>query len=98
LAPFDDANVNTGLSLFHDSARILDQALEHRDWLLGDALSYADFRMATFLPFNDVAGLPVQDYKSVARWLGQLTDIKEWQDPFDGLVAPPLPSVNPAKR
>ena len=60
-------------------------------WLVGNRLSYADFRMATFLPFNDVAGLPLEDHPSVARWYRRLEEIEAWRDPFKGLDAPALP-------
>ena len=49
--------------------------------------------MATFLPFNDVAGLPLEDYPSVGRWYRQLEGIDAWRDPFKGLDAPELPPV-----
>jgi glutathione S-transferase len=46
--------------------------------------------MATFLPFNDIARLPFEDYPSVGRWCRQLEDIDAWRDPFNGLDAPEL--------
>lgn len=49
--------------------------------------------MATFLPFNDVAELPLDDYPSIRRWYGRLDAIDAWRDPFQGLEAPPLPPV-----
>ena len=52
--------------------------------------------MATFLPFNDVAGLPLGDYPSIFAWYRRLEDIDTWRDPFDGLKAPLLPPVKPA--
>lgn len=93
LGPIDEAEVARGLTLFHESAHVLEQQLSRRDWLLPSGLSYADFRMAAFLPFNDVARLPLDDYPAVAAWNERLQRIEAWADPFKGLKAPELPAV-----
>ena len=93
LGPVDQQRVEEGLGRFGTAAAILDVELSGRRWLVGDSVSYADFRMATFLPFNDVAGLPLDDYPSVGRWYRQLEEIDAWRDPFEGLEAPELPPL-----
>lgn len=93
LGPISEAAVADGLSSFHTSAAILDAQLRQRDWLLASGLSYADFRMAAFLPFNDVARLPLADYPAVAAWHQRLLSLPAWADPFAGLSAPELPPV-----
>ena len=93
LGPVDPRRVEEGLRRFGTAAALLDAELSGRRWLVGDSLSYADFRMATFLPFNDVAGLPLNDYPSVGRWYRQLEEIDAWRDPFKGLEAPELPPL-----
>jgi len=93
LGPIDEAVLAEGLSAFHESATILEAQLSERDWLLPSGLSYADFRMATFLPFNDVARLPLSDFPAVERWHQRLLALPAWADPFAGLSAPALPPV-----
>jgi len=93
MGPIDAAKVSEGLQKFHDSSRILDAHLADREWLLASGLSYADFRMATFLPFNDVARLPIEDYKAIASWHARLEQLDGWRPPFEGLEAPELPAV-----
>ena len=93
LGPIDERLVADGLAQFHTAAAILEAELSRREWLVGNAISYADFRMATFLPFNDVAGLPVGEYPAVERWYGRLEGIGAWREPFAGLEAPELPGV-----
>jgi glutathione S-transferase len=66
-------------------AVILDAALANRPWLLGESLSYADFRVGTALPFADGAGLPLDGLRNLARWRDRLEAIDAWRDPFDGL-------------
>jgi len=93
LGPIDEALVVEGLRQFHTAAAILEAELSQREWLVGKSVSYADFRMATFLAFNDVAGLPLDNYRSLRRWYGRLEAIDAWRDPFQGLEAPQLPPV-----
>ncbi len=93
LGPTDQQRVEEGMSNFCTAAAILEVMLSERKWLTGDRISYADFRMATFLPFNDVAGLPLGDYPSLCRWYGGLEEIDAWRDPFRGLDAPELPPI-----
>ncbi|MER8533599.1 glutathione S-transferase family protein [Mesorhizobium sp. M1005] len=93
LGPIDQARVEEGLSDFRTAAAILDAELSQREWLVGASVSYTDFRMATFLPFNDLARLPLDDYPSVSRWYLQLEEIDAWRDPFEGLNAPELTPV-----
>lgn len=93
LGTIDPVKVAEGLSGFHEAAALLDAELSGRDWILRDGPSYADFRMATFLPFNDVAQLPVAEYPKLRAWAERLETLPFWAEPFDGLDAPPLPPV-----
>lgn len=89
----DDTMVEEGLRQFHRAASLLENALSDRRWLLGETISFADLRMATFLPFNDAARMPIEDYPALKRWADQLDLIEAWADPFRGLEAPKLPPV-----
>lgn len=93
LGPIDQQLVEEGLSRFRTAAAILDMELSGRNWLVGDAVSHADFRMASFLPFNDAARLPLGDYPNICRWNDRLQEIDAWRDPFRGLDAPELPPI-----
>ena len=95
LGPTDPAKIAEGLEMFAGAARLLNDALSGRDWLGGTTPSYADFRMASYLVFNDVAGLPVDDHPAVAAWLKRLDGLPHWADPFAGLDFPPLPAPIP---
>jgi glutathione S-transferase len=93
LGPIDHREIAGGLELFRKAAAILEAEFSGLPWLMGNSVSYADFRMATFLPFNDVAKLPLDDYPSVGRWHRRLEAIEAWRDPFKGLDAPELPPI-----
>lgn len=94
--PTGPALVAEGTARFHEAAAILDRHLVGRDWLTGTTPSHADFRMATFLPFNDIMRLPLDAYPALAAWNSRLEGIAAWADPFDGLDTPDLPPVLPA--
>ncbi len=85
--------VEAGLSEFASSAAILEHHLAAKDWLVGNELTYADFRVACVLPFADLAGLPLADFPRVEAWHARLMMIPAWKDPFAGLDAPELPRV-----
>ena len=93
IGPLDEALVKNGLQRFRETAAILDAHLAKLDWLLPSGLSYADFRMAVFLPYNDVARLPLADYPAVAAWHARLMALPAWASPFEGLDAPELPPM-----
>lgn len=93
LGPLDEALLARGLTLFHESAAILDVHFSRHPWLLASGLSYADFRMATFLPYNDVAQLPLTNFPALAAWNERLLQLPAWAGPFEGLTAPQLPSI-----
>ena len=94
LGAVDEGLIAKGMVDFHESAVILDAQLRGRDWLLASGPSYADFRMATFLPFNDVARLPLADYRAVTAWHQRLMGLPAWAEPFAGLLAEELPPIS----
>jgi glutathione S-transferase len=71
---------------FHRYAAVLEQILADRTWLVGDQLSYADFRVASALPFAAKGEIPVGRYSRIVKWHERLNQIDSWRDPFDGLV------------
>lgn len=81
----DPAVLEEALSDFRSHAAVLDAELDGRTWLVGDRLSYADFRVASALPFADGAGLPVAEFSNVRRWHDRLWELDAWRAPFDGL-------------
>jgi glutathione S-transferase len=93
LGPVSEDVVESGLNEFASSAAILEQHLGAADWLVGNHVTYADFRVACVLPFADLAGLPLADFPRVEAWHARLMDIPAWRDPFAGLNAPELPPI-----
>lgn len=93
IGPLDTAKLAEGRAGVSEAAAVLDAHLAGRDWLLGADISYADFRMATFMPFNDVMGLSFDAYPALSAWAARLDSLPAWAAPFEGLDAPALPPV-----
>jgi glutathione S-transferase len=70
---------------FHRYAKVLDDILASRRWLIEGRLTYADFRVATIMPFAKDAHMPVGSYKNILEWAGRLDEIDAWRAPFEGL-------------
>jgi glutathione S-transferase len=98
LGEVDASKIAQGDALFQESAAQLNAHLNGQAFLLDSGISYADFRMASFLPFDDVTCLPLDNFPNISRWYQRLLDIPAWRDPFDGLAAPPLPYAAPRIR
>ena len=81
----DPAVVADAANDFHRFAAILDATLAGRDWLVGDRLSYADFRVASTLPFAERGLIPLDGYANIVKWHDKLNQIDAWRDPFAGL-------------
>lgn len=70
---------------FHHYAAILDAILADRQWLVGERLTYADFRAATAMPFREEGRLPVSGYRNIMAWHERLEANEAWRTPFAGL-------------
>ena len=93
IGPIDCDGVERGIDDFHRAARQL-AALQGADFLIG-AFGYADYRMACFLPYDDVMQLPLAGYPALAAWAARMATLPFWADPFEGLGAPELPPAPP---
>jgi glutathione S-transferase len=83
--PADAAVLAEADGSFRRYAGILDDILAGRTWLVGDRPTYADFRVATALPFAERALLPVAGFRHILAWHDRLNRLDAWRAPFDGL-------------
>ena len=70
---------------FRQFAWVLNQLLAKRNWLVGGLLTYADFRVASSLPFADRSGLPLSEFRNIVAWHDRLNQFDGWREPFAGL-------------
>jgi glutathione S-transferase len=67
---------------FRQFAAVLDGHLKGRSHLVGDALTLADFAVASFLPTAAEAKLPLAEFPEIRRWHAALESLPAWRNPF----------------
>ena len=86
MGPPEPAAVAGAEKDFHRFAAILDATLAGRDWLVDNRLTYADFRVASALPYAERGKIPVGAYPNIVAWHDRLNQLDAWRDPFAGLA------------
>jgi glutathione S-transferase len=86
LPPAPAPEIEEAAAEFHRFAGVLEGSLSNRSWLVGNRLTFADFRVATALPFADSSKLPVAGYPHILAWHDRLRRISAWENPFAGLA------------
>jgi glutathione S-transferase len=67
----DPAKASRNLGLLRAPFRVLDRALDERDWLAGDRFTVADLNVAAVLSWCKPARVDLGDYPQLASWLGR---------------------------
>lgn len=80
----DAAIVAKGTECFNREAAVLDAHLSKQPYLVGDALTLADFSVAAPLFLAEPAELPLAPYAHVRDWFGRVSVLPAWRD-----TAPP---------
>lgn len=84
----DPAAVQKATEGFLRFAAVLEAHLHGRRYLVGDALSVADFALAITLPYAQQANLPLEAFPEIRRWHAQLNALPAWREPFPERVEP----------
>ena len=82
IGPPDTAAVEKATKSFRSQAKVLNNHLKDRKWLVGEQLSVADFSVAVTLPYAAKAEMPLDEFPEVRRWHDQLSALDGWLDPF----------------
>jgi glutathione S-transferase len=61
-------------------APVLNAHLETHKWLVGDALTLADFSVGACFSYADASGLPWGDYHQIKAWWSRLGEIPAWKN------------------
>lgn len=75
----DDQELAKATDSFHRFAKILEDHLTGRDWLVGDTLTLADFSVGSFLDLAAMAHYPIAGYSEISRWYKAIEQIPAWQ-------------------
>jgi glutathione S-transferase len=80
LGPPDDAVVAKGTEAFNREARMLDAHLSKQPYLVGDAVTLADFAVAAQLFYAKEGELPLAPYAHVRDWFARVSALPAWRD------------------
>lgn len=83
----DPAEIRKATEGFMRYAAVLESHLRGRSYLVGEALSVADFAAAITLPYAQKARLPLEGFPEIRRWHARLNELEAWREPFPTLQA-----------
>jgi glutathione S-transferase len=78
----DPAAVKLATGMFTASAAVLEAHLAHRKYLLGEALTVADFAVGAALPYAQGAKIPLEPFPAIVAWHERLDRLTAWREPF----------------
>lgn len=78
----DETATEQATAAFRAGAAVLEAHLQKNEYLVGPALTVADFAVAAALPYADRAHLPIDEYPSVRRWYQPISVLPAWREPF----------------
>jgi glutathione S-transferase len=78
--PPDEAIVARAVDAFHREAGVLEEHLAGQPYLVGDALTLADFTVAGPLLYAERARLPLADYPKLREWSGRVFALPCWKN------------------
>jgi glutathione S-transferase len=76
----DPVALAAGEKEWHTFAPVLNAHLETHKWLVGDALTLADFSVGACFSYAEPSGLPWDDYKQIKAWWSRLGEIPAWKN------------------
>lgn len=88
LGPPDEAAVARGTEAFNREARVLDAQLSKHSYLVGNAVTLADFAVAAPLFYAKEAELPIAPYARLRDWFTRVSALPAWRE-----TAPERPSA-----
>ena len=83
----DPTAVDEATGYFRRFAAVLNDHLRGRRYLVGDALTIADFSVAVALPYAGAAHIPIAEFPEIDRWHARLNELPAWREPFPAAQA-----------
>lgn len=69
--------------------KVLDHALEDRDWLVGDGPTSADLSCCSYLFYPEPFTFDRADWPNITRWLDNIAALPGWKAPYDLMPGSP---------
>jgi glutathione S-transferase len=82
IGPADAAMVEEANGYIRKYGAILNDHLKGRRYVVGDALTIADFAVGAALPYAKDAKIPLDGFSEIGRWADRLNELQAWRDPF----------------
>lgn len=76
----DPAALKEAEQNFKRFAKILEDQLEGRDFMLGKNITIADFSVGSMLIYADAAGIPLASFKNITNWKNRMEAISAWAE------------------
>jgi len=80
LGPADVAAVAKGTECFNKEAKVLDAHLAKQEYLVGNALTIADFTVAAWLLYAKQAEMPLGPYPNLRAWFERVSALPCWSE------------------
>ena len=88
MGPPDEAAIAKGTEAFAREARLLDAHLAKQSYLVGNAVTLADFSVAAPLFYTEKAGLPIAPHAHLCDWFKRVSSLPAWKE-----TAPQVPAA-----
>ncbi len=85
----DAARIAAGTEAFNREARVLDAHLSKQAYLMGSALTLADFSVAAPLVYAKEGEFPLAPYANIRAWADRVFALAAWRE----TAPPPLPAA-----
>ena len=74
----DPEELKKGEEKFHRCAKLLNDHLADRAWLVGSEMTLADISVAAVLMYSDKAQYPIESYGHIQAWYEQIRQLPAW--------------------
>lgn len=75
----DAAKIEEALVNLRRYAAVLNQHLEGKTYVIGNALTLADLTLASTLMYAKQVDVPLAEFPHIQSWLGRITELEAWQ-------------------
>ena len=79
MGPPDAAKVDEALTNFRRFAAVLDQHLDGRRYVVGEALTVADLTLASSLMYARQSEAPVAEFPHLQAWFARISELDAWK-------------------
>lgn len=74
---------------FKSALKVLDAALDGKNWLVSERLTIADIACCGYLYYPEPFGFDRKDYPNIDAWLTRISETPGWKAPYDLMPGSP---------